>query len=82
MGRLYDVFQRIQECHQYTNISYGNSLLQKAWRCSEIIDAIRVFRQMHWSQHPNLDERSEIIAVGKDLVDMGLIRVMIPEETA
>ncbi len=79
MGRLYDVFENVQDCHQYTHVSQGNIQLQTAWRCSEIVVAIQDFVRSRSCSHSELSERDLIIALGQDLISMGLIQVILPE---
>ncbi len=79
MPRLRDVFYKVRGCHQYANIEHGNTRLQIAWRSSEIVSAIRAFVRTRCSQHSRLSERELIDAIGKDLIAMGLIRIVLPE---
>ena len=79
MVRLRDVFARVQGCHPYTNVGHGNNILPIAYRCSDIVSVIRAFVSRRCSQHPQLNEQELIYAIGKDLVAMGVIRVLLPK---
>lgn len=78
MVRLRDVYSRVQACHQYKRIDFGSTRLPVAFRCSEIVNAIRAYVRIRCSQHPRLSQRELIIAIGKDLIAMKLIYIAKP----
>ncbi len=78
MVQLRDLYAEIQRCHPYTNIGPGNVQLPIAFRCADIVSVIRAFVSRRCSRHRLLSDKDLIIAIGKDLIAMGLIRVMLP----
>ena len=60
----------------YTSVTVrGPRELPKAWKCSEIVEAIEYYRQRKIPHHRILGKQELVCAIGKDLIKMGLISV-------
>ncbi len=79
MVLLRDVYAKIKACHEYTNVAHGNTQVPIARRCSDIVNAIRDFVGKRCHEHRCLSSRGLEHAICKDLIAMGLVRVVIPE---
>ncbi len=78
MVRLQNIYQAVRNCHRYRNVRRGSIVVPHAYKCSDIVSAIRRYVQEHNILHPTLSQTQLIDAIGKDLIAMQLIQVVIP----
>lgn len=70
---------RINQCSAYTNVTIGSLTLRRAYRATEVLDAVESFLSSRNIIHDTLTRRQHAKAVCRDLVDLKIIKVLYPQ---
>ena len=76
MVQLRNVYSHVLRCHTYTKVKIGTGYLPKVWKCSDILTKIEHYRRTKISSHKKLPPDDLVKSIAKDLVAMGLIKVI------
>ena len=76
MVQLRNVYSHVLRCHTYKKVEVGNYCLPKAWKCCDILTEIEHYRMRKISSHKKLPPDDLVKSIAKDLVAMGLIKVI------